>query len=170
MLDTEKPNPLTNAAATVTGSWSMCCQAGVHCDKTLGPDGSPCQTAISIGAPMWLEEHLFSAPTLAHRSYAVVTCEQCRLLEIAHEWADAGDVPAHAIHKTNRRGLAGKHMLTPDQYERTCAAATTMILAAPARSDVPDAPVGDLGPETLAARESRKVRRDKRDNRHALAG
>jgi hypothetical protein len=165
-----EPNPLTNAATVVHGEWSMCVQAGVRCDRTLTGD-SPCATAISIGAPMWVETHTFEAPTLAHRSYAVVTCEQCRLLEVAHEWAESGDVPPHAIHRSNRRGLAGHHMLTPDQYERAATAAKTMLRAnPPAAHDVPPPPASETPSEPLIYRESRKTRAERRQDRRALAG
>lgn len=159
--------------AEVTGSWCQCAAPGVRCDKTLADPSLACSAAITIGAPMWVEERRYGG-SWAHKSFAVVTCEQCRLLEIAHEWANAADVPPHAIHKTNRRGLAGRHLLTPEQYERTARAASAMIDAATKpgkRHNVPDAPTGHAPEAALVARESRKVRHSSaRDNRGQLAG
>ena len=145
-------------------------QPGARCDRALAEPGRLCNSTITIGAPMWLETHRYDGPTIAHRSFAVVSCEQCRLLEIAHEWADAADVPPHAIHHTNRRGLAGRHMLTPDQYARAARAATALIEAAtrpeePAPVEPP--PAGHVDDEALVAREARKVRPGRADDRSA---
>ena len=171
----------TNPGETVTGEWVTSADPRTRCDRTIlappGPDGvSPgptqCRQTIS-GATIWLETHLFEAPTMRHKSYVVVTCETCRLLDIAHEWADAGDVPPFAYAQGCRRGWAGTHSLSPDQYTRSKDAAERLIDerttpdAGP--STVPDAPLAEVDPDALQAREGRKVRAH-RDSRRQLAG
>jgi len=172
---------MTTQGETITGEWGRPADPRTRCDRTIlappSPDGvspGPTQCRQSTnGTVSWIETHTFEAPTLRHKSYAVVTCEQCHLLDVAHEWADAGDVPPFAMYRGSPRGWAGKHSLTQDQYDRAKAAAEQLIEAATTPdagpATVPDAPVGNIDAETLQLRENRKVRAA-RDTRRNLAG
>jgi hypothetical protein len=143
-----------------------------RCDRTIFDDGSPkvCAAMVAFGAPMWIETHAYLSPNDAHRSYAVITCEHCRLREIAHEWADACEIPTHKVAQGSMRALAGKHALTAEQYSKAVAL-TEQIERARARGAKPPValPDGHRDEGELVVREQRKVR-STRDSRGQLAG
>lgn len=160
----------------INAEWVANIDPGARCDRSIRTGAetgeSACGAGIVIGAQAWIETHESEAPTQRHRAYAVVTCETCRLLEIAHEWADAGDVPPFAIARGNRRGLAGVHPLSQDQYDRAARAAERLLderTKPGAAPSVPAPPAGHTAPDALVSRESRKTRKTT-ENRRALAG
>lgn len=152
--------------------WATCMDPATRCDMLLIDPASEkhraCATRMTIGAQMWLEEHIYLSPNQAQRSYCVTRCEHCRLTEIAREWLDAGDVPEFKIATGSAKGLAGAHLLTPEQYKH--ASALVLQLEHEQASAAPKTPE-PAGParsgDALAAREQRKVKASK-DSRGGL--
>ena len=165
----------------VTAGWGNVLDPSTRCDRTLldADAAKACAARITAGGAVWIEDHIFTSPNDAHKSYSVITCEHCHLSEIAHEWADA-DIPDYKLATGSVRALAGGHLLTADQY-RITVGLTKQVLAQrgqtepkPLASDEKPVanPVGAKSEEELLVRETRKVR-DRRETgggRGGLAG
>lgn len=166
------PKVPTQPGEAVTAGWATTLDMSVRCDRTIfdATAAKACTARIAGGSAVWIEEHRFAAPQDAPRGYAVVTCEDCRLSEIAHEWADEGSIPTHVIATGSNRALAGAHLLTADQYRIAEGKAKVLLAArAVAEPDPVRVPTGEKTQEELLTRERRKVRAE-RDTRGQLAG
>jgi len=131
-------------------------------------DGKDCGHGLQPGSRMWVTRRIATNPTEGQRSHCIVLCEDCRIRQVAQDWAAACEVPEFVVRggTATDRGIAGGVYLDARQYKRAADQATRLIDLATAPESEPTA---DARPVAVPAEDEAIRREQKRSARRVAA-
>jgi hypothetical protein len=129
------------------GSWVKV--SGRRCDNET------CVTKFVASYKAWVVEHNVGRAD----AYATVLCEECRLRQLAQDWADNGIMPEFEALPANRgRGHAAGILLSREQYEAVARLALVLGTSLPDEpGSEPEAEAGEPKPAPSARTEAEQV-------------